>query len=260
MNSIFQRWNLRVRKPRLTETAALADDDDEDDEEEEEEMEVSDVVQETSVRAGKGRPSTTSHTHTSTPSAANTTSIKKTPAGRKPQQKKREGAELKAPPSKRKQGTALLAGAGATATPTAGATAGVSSGGGGAGGGATPSLAVLQMRKESRSYRVFQSVLSGKSALKVRMQVLYGRKFSLDRNFANVVIKGHHAFSTCICNHQHGAKKIWEIKILLMKAGGKIGENFLLAKISSCTAYILRFSIATLTHTHTHVHKFSCSL
>ena len=161
--SIFQRWNLRVRKPRLTETTALADEDDEEEEEEEEEMEEGDIVQETSIKPVRGRPPTTSHAHTSTSSAANT-SVKKTPAGRRPQQKKREGAELKAPPSKRRQGAAVSAGAGATP-------GGVASGGG-AGGGVTPSLAVLQMRKESRGYGMYQSVLSGKGALKVyNMQV-----------------------------------------------------------------------------------------
>ena len=155
-NSILQRWNLRVRKPRLTETTALADEDDED-EEEEEEMEEGNNVQEMSVREARGKPSSTSHGHASTSSVANT-STKKTPAGRKPQQKKREGAELKAPPSKRRQGAAASASAGATPAGTSG----------GGGGGATP-LAVLQMRKESRGYRMFQSVLSGKSALKVHI-------------------------------------------------------------------------------------------
>ena len=116
-------------------------------------MEEGDSVQETNMKGGRGRPLSTSHGHASTSSAANT-SIKKTPAGRKPQQKKREGAELKAPPSKRRQGAAASASAGATPA------------GAGGGGGATP-LAILQMRKESRGYRMFQSVLSGKSALKV---------------------------------------------------------------------------------------------
>ena len=154
---LFQRWNLRIRKPRLTETTALADEDD-DEEEEEEEMDEGDIVQEINIKPVRGRPPTTSHAHASTSSVANT-SVKKTPAGRRPQQKKREGAELKAPPSKRRQGAAASAGAGATP-------GGVASGGG-AGGGATPSLAVLQMRRESRAYGMFQSVQSGKGALKV---------------------------------------------------------------------------------------------
>ena len=128
-------------------------------------MEEGDDNQETSVRGGKGKAST-SHSHANTSIAASTSTVKKTPAGRKPQQKKREGAELKAPPSKRRQGTAVSATAGAT--PAAGSSS-VTSGGG----EATPSLAVLQMRKKSRGYNMFQSVLSGKSALKVNKYMCY---------------------------------------------------------------------------------------
>lgn len=117
-------------------------------------MDEGDIVQEINIKPVRGRPPTTSHAHASTSSVANT-SVKKTPAGRRPQQKKREGAELKAPPSKRRQGA------------TASASAGATPGGVASGGGVTPSLAVMQMRKESRAYGIFQSVQSGKGALKV---------------------------------------------------------------------------------------------
>ena len=157
-----QRWNLRVRKPRVIETTDLLDEEEDDDvydaeEDEEEAMEEDDEEEEEmTVVGGKGSGSVTlTSVNTSSTSAS---SAKKTPAPRKQPAKKRAGTELKAPPSKRKA---------VATTPATG------------GSGITPSRAQQPQSQqkgktnpkkradESRAQVMFQSVLSGKSALKV---------------------------------------------------------------------------------------------
>ena len=141
--------------------------------EEDEEMEEGDI-EGTAEERNEASTSKASAAAVNTPSAS--TSSRKAPAVKKTQPKKREGAELKAPPSKRKPTAISDGGSGDTPVP----------------GGSQQQQQQQQAKKKkgSRAQIMFQSVMSGKSALKVHVVdkrgLSYSRKLSREKTFTNL--------------------------------------------------------------------------